>query len=271
MLRQVSRPSSTTMESSCPSKQSSPAVPRTGTLTPSASAPRPDGDVIPEPVDVLSQTGQYAKIPFIIGDQNDEGTLFSLVQSNLSTTDDFVTYFNEFFFPQASRDLVQGLADTYPDDAWAGSPYGTGPLYNLYPQRKRVAALLGDQLFTLQRRRTLHYNLLNGGGPAWTYLATYLSAVPVLGTFHGSDVQQGFGSFGDTDAKKVQHAYYLSFFNTLDPNNGTSSEFSTWPQWTEDGREILMLTNSIQSDVGNDTFREDSYQYLLKNIASLRT
>lgn len=219
----------------------------------------------------MSQTGQYAKIPFIIGDQNDEGTLFSLVQTNLSTTADFVTYLNQYFFPQASRDVVEGYAANYPDDAWEGSPYGTGPLYNLYPQRKRVAALLGDQLFTLQRRRTLHYNLLNSGGPAWTYLATYLSAVPELGTFHASDILHGFGSLGDTDAKKVQHAYYLSFFNTLDPNNGTSSEFSSWPQWTENGREMLSLTNSIESDVGNDTFREASYQYLLKNSESLRT
>lgn len=67
------------------------------------------------------------------------------------------------------------------------------------------------------------------------------------------------------------HAYYLSFVNTLDPNNGTDSEFAEWPQWTEQGREILELSNSVDNSVGADDFREEAYQYLLANIGYLHT
>lgn len=236
-----------------------------------SSAPRIDGDTIPDAVDVLTATGQYAKVPFIIGDQQDEGTLFSLGQTNLSTSDELVTFLNDFYYPQTTRSMVQAFVDTYPDDISAGSPYGTGILWNVYGQFKRLAAILGDQLFTLQRRRVLHYNLLNGGAPAWTFLATYFYGTPILGTTHATDVLHGFDYLGDTNAKKLQHAYYLSFINTLDPNNGTDSAYTVWPQWTESGREILMMDNSETYEVGQDNFRESSYQYLLANISSMRT
>lgn len=134
------------------------------------SPPRPDGDVLPDTTDVLSATGRYAKVPFIIGDQEDEGTLFSLTQTNLSTTDDVVTYMNDFYFPQSDRAIVQGYVNNYPDSSAAGSPYGTGPFNDVYPQFKRVAALLGDQLFTLQRRRVLQLNAQLGGAPACEWL-----------------------------------------------------------------------------------------------------
>jgi carboxylesterase type B len=35
--------------------------------------PRPDGTVLTASPDVLVKNGQYAKVPFIIGDQEDEG------------------------------------------------------------------------------------------------------------------------------------------------------------------------------------------------------
>lgn len=237
-------------------------------LTQGISAPRVDGDTMPMSGDLLTETGQYAKVPFIIGDQEDEGTLFSLTQSNLTTGDELVAFLKEFYFPQADLATVQSLVDLYPDDPAAGSPYRTSIFNNLYGQFKRLAAILGDQLFTLQRRRTLKYNLLNAGAPAWTYLATYGYGTPVLGTFHFTDVLHGFGLLGDTNEKKLQHAYYLSFVNTLDPNNGTSAEYTTWPQWTDEGREILMMDTSEQYQVGKDDFREETYQFMLDNFGS---
>ncbi|CAN8098299.1 unnamed protein product [Discula destructiva] len=234
-------------------------------------APRADGDTLPDTVDVLTETGQYAKVPFIIGSQEDEGTIFSLGTTNLTTGDLVVGYLNQFYFPQTERSVVQGYVDTYPDDPSAGSPYRTGTYYNVYPQFKRLAALLGDQLFNIQRRRTLHYNRINNGGPAWSYLATYLYGTPLVGTAHASDVLHGFNYLGDTNAKKLQHAYYLSFVHTLDPNNGTSANYTAWPQWTDEGREILMMDDSEQYQVGRDDFRESTYQYLLANIRNLRT
>lgn len=108
-------------------------------------------------------------------------------------------------------------------------------------------------------------------GNLGTYLARYFYGTPVLGTFHATDILHGFDYIGDTDAKKTMHAYYISFVNTLDPNNGTDSQFTQWPQWTEQGREILELGNSVDNSVGTDDFREEAYQYLLANIGNLHT
>jgi carboxylesterase type B len=64
--------------------------------------PRPDGSVPTQSPEILAQNGQFACVPFIIGDQGDEGTLFFLVQSNISTTDDVVQYLSPAFFHDAT-------------------------------------------------------------------------------------------------------------------------------------------------------------------------
>lgn len=42
--------------------------------------PRPDGKVLTDSPDALITAGKYAAVPFIIGDQEDEGTIFALFQ-----------------------------------------------------------------------------------------------------------------------------------------------------------------------------------------------
>lgn len=89
------------------------------------------------------------------------GTLFSLVQGNITTNDELVAYFASYFSPNNPNAMqdVAGLAAQYPDQPLmgqpAGSPFNTGPLNNIYPQFKRVAAILGDITFTLTRRAYL--------------------------------------------------------------------------------------------------------------------
>jgi len=83
-----------------------------------------------------------------------------------------------------------------------------------------------------------------------------------LGTFHGSDILTSFGLLPGFASSTIQ-SYYLSFVNTLDPNNGTTG-LTDWPKWTVGGRELLQF-NAASNDVIRDNFREESYQYLLAN------
>lgn len=89
------------------------------------------------------------KVPVIIGDQEDEGTLFSLFQLNITTNAQLIDYLTPFFpaNPNA-RQAVTGLLAQYPDQPFLGqpanSPFRTGGLNSLYPQYKRIAAVLGD-------------------------------------------------------------------------------------------------------------------------------
>jgi carboxylesterase type B len=114
--------------------------------------PRPDGVILTESPEELISAGKYVKIPFIVGDQEDEGTAFALSQSNITTTDLLVSYLSDVFFHDATTEQIEELVALYPEDPAAGPPYNTGDLYELYPQYKRLAALLGDYTFTIMRR-----------------------------------------------------------------------------------------------------------------------
>ncbi|PVH89098.1 cholinesterase [Cadophora sp. DSE1049] len=229
--------------------------------------PRPDGKVLAASPEVLATNGQYAKIPFVIGDQEDEGTLFSLVQSNITTTEELVDYLVDVFFYDADRAQVEALVATYPDDPSAGSPFNTGPLNNVYPQYKRLAAMLGDLVFTLTRRVFLDIaSQVNPDVPTWSYLASYLYGTPVLGTFHASDILTTYGIAPGIPSSSIQ-AFYISFINNLDPNAGTVG-LPKWPQWKE-GRE-LMHFKTLSNELLKDDFREDSYQVILAGAGALR-
>lgn len=91
-------------------------------------------------------SGKFAKVPIIIGDEEDEGTLFSLVQSNITTNDELVQYLASYFptNPNAEQD-VRGFVANYPDQPLAGqpagSPFNTGATNNIYAEYKRLAAV----------------------------------------------------------------------------------------------------------------------------------
>ena len=176
-----------------------------------------------------------AKVPFIVGDQEDEGTLFSLVQSNISTTAELVDYLKAIYFYDATIEQIQELVALYPDDPAAGSPYNTGVLNEIYPQYKRIASLLGDLSFILTRRLFLNIaSTVYPDVPTWSYLASYDYGTPILGTFHASDIPVVYGETPNFASESVQK-YYISFFNTMDPNQGTTG-LPDWPQWSQGGQ-----------------------------------
>lgn len=80
--------------------------------------PRPDASnsFLPESPDAAVLGGRFAKVPIIIGDQEDEGTLFALLQSNITTNQELINYFASYF-PSNQNALaeVTTLAAQYPD------------------------------------------------------------------------------------------------------------------------------------------------------------
>ena len=231
--------------------------------------PRPDGTVFTQSPELAAQKGEYASVPFIVGDQEDEGTLFALFQSNITTTDQLVDYFKELFFYHASTDQLNTLIDTYPDTVEDGSPFRTGTSNNWYPQFKRLAAILGDLTFTLTRRLFLDYALtVKPDVPAWSYLASYDHGTPILGTFHGSDLLQVFYGILPNHASRSIHSYYLSFVYDLDPNQRSGKEFPNWPAWAEEN-ELMQFFND-RGDLLKDEFRNDTYAFLVENVDSFR-
>ncbi|KNG45443.1 lipase 3 precursor [Stemphylium lycopersici] len=229
--------------------------------------PRPDGTALTASPDALVKAGKYTKVPFIVGDQEDEGTLFGLFTSNLTTTSEITTYLSTIFFNNASPEMVKELVGSYQTITEDGSPFRTGLLNNFYPQFKRVSAILGDVTFTLTRRLFLEVtSQVSPNVPSWSYLATYDYGTPILGTFHGSDILQVFNGILPNNAAKTIRGYYYSFIYNLDPNEGNA--FMDWPQWTR-GRRLVNFGANRNSYLDDD-FRGDTYEFLKSNVASLR-
>ncbi|KAJ5808974.1 hypothetical protein N7474_010243 [Penicillium riverlandense] len=227
--------------------------------------PRPDGTVLTDSPENLVTSGKYANVPFIIGDQEDEGTIFALFESNITTTSEVVDYLQDLFFFDATRAELEHLVGLYPNITTDGSPFRTGSMNDWYPQYKRIAAILGDLTFTLTRRVFLNLAAkVNPDIPSWSYLASYDYGTPILGTCHGSDILQVFYGILPNYASKSIHTYYLSFIYDQNPNS-RASDYMNWPQWS--GNHSSMQFFNDHGALLPDTFRQASASFIQRNIA----
>jgi carboxylesterase type B len=174
---------------------------------------------------------------------------------------------SSIFFDQATTSQIDALVATYQTTTEDGSPFRTSLLNNLYPQFKRVSAILGDLTFTITRRVFLEATIaVNPTVPSWSYLSTYDYGTPILGTFHGSDLLQVFYGVLPNNAARSIRGYYYSFVYNLDPNEG--NDLADWPQWSK-GKQ-LMNFGALKNSLISDDFRADTAAWLRANVGSLR-
>jgi carboxylesterase type B len=231
--------------------------------------PRPDGVVLPLSPEQAGKEGKFYKVPAIIGDQEDEGTLFSLMTSNVTTTERLVNYLSTLYFPKVDRSLIRELVDLYPENASAGSPFRTSIFNEIYPGFKRISALLGDIVFTITRRVVLDIaNDVAPEMPTWSYLSSYYYGTPIMGTFHASDILQVFYGVLPNHAMASCRTYYFNFLYNLDPNEGVGG-FMKWPRWSE-GRKLMWFKSAFANELLKDDFREDSSEFLRDHASDFR-
>ncbi|KAJ7717346.1 hypothetical protein B0H16DRAFT_1740638 [Mycena metata] len=178
-------------------------------------------------------------------DDDDEGTLFSLSNTNITTDEEFI-------------------ATLYPDDPTQGSPFDTGLANQLTPQFKRLAAFQGDYLFTGTRRFLLEH-------ASKTQMNKRGKSTPVVGMYHTSDLPLWFPAENSTDFASPDAL--INFINTLDPNHSASSTKTKasqavfWPKWntpTSNGSpSLLTLSEPGLINVTSENFRVDAIKYLL--------
>ncbi|PHH88827.1 hypothetical protein CDD83_6996 [Cordyceps sp. RAO-2017] len=226
--------------------------------------PRPDGRVLEDSPERMLAAGRFHPAPLIIGNQEDEGTMVALFQTNLTTAADLAAYLSDVFFPTAPRAKLRELVDLYEPGLLQGAPFRTGPLNELYPGFKRVAAVLGDLTFTLGRRALLRdATRARPTMPVWSYLASYNHGLPFIGTFHAADVLQVFFGLPPNHAMRSARTYYLNFLYNQDPNRGVAG-LARWPDW-RDGRQLLWFRSAFANDLIADDFRSGASDWLEKN------
>lgn len=231
--------------------------------------PRIDGDILTQGGPEYLMSGQYAKVPIITGDCDDEGTLFSLGNLNVTTDDEFLTYINTYYLTNITSSQLASVGEAYPADPLDGSPFETGLLNILTSQNKRLAAFQGDWMWQAPRRLTLQY--VSQTQDAWAYLYQRNKAVPYLGSFHSSDLDEFF-----TAIDYVGTDIIINFANNLNPNapEGLAPGVSplseiNWEQWGSNPSAPPLLTfmdPTPSVEITTDTFRADAMT-LLNNLA----
>ncbi|KAI0683770.1 alpha beta-hydrolase [Cytidiella melzeri] len=215
-----------------------------------STAPRADGVFLRNPPQQAVLKGKVADIPFVTGDCDDEGTLFSLSQ-NLTSDEEFRAYVSGNYFPDATPDDIDKILEAYPQDPTEGSPFGTGNLNALTSQYKRVAAFQGDLVFLAPRRFFLQNR--SSKQPTWSFLWKRFKSLPDLGSFHSSDLTNSYGPGEITD-------YLIHFANHLDPNGKGSVE---WPRYTTSAPMLMtFLDGPVPQNITKDEFRTDAMDLL---------
>ncbi|KAJ7101537.1 carotenoid ester lipase precursor [Mycena belliarum] len=213
--------------------------------------PREDGVFLTDNPQRLVQQGKVATVPFVTGDVDDEGTLFSLSTLNITTDAQFLTWVKTYWLPQATTAQLAGLAKAYTRDITQGSPFGTGILDALTPQFKRIAAFQGDGVFQAPRR--FFQQSRSGKQKQWAFLSKRLKLVPFLGSFHVSDILNIYFGGEMTD-------YLINFVTTLDPNGRT---VPSWPGYTTANPNMMTFLDGLfPTTITQDTYRKDSIAFL---------
>ncbi|KAL6900013.1 Alpha/Beta hydrolase protein [Trichoderma evansii] len=232
--------------------------------------PRPDGKALTDSPDALAKAGKFHKVPMILGTQEDEGTLFSIFQRDMGSTEKIVKYLSDYYFHNASPQQVTDFVNTYSENIWDGSPFRTFLSFQYYPGKKRITAILGDIVFNLIRRVSLQIIAdVAPHVPTWSFFSSY-NYDPIFGAFgtaHGSDVPVFFSKDNTYYPTKSGREYYLNFLYHLDPNNGTRPDVH-WPKWAQ-GHQLLQF-NALNNSLKDDTYRSNSSSFMFNNIDLLR-
>ncbi|OJT12974.1 Lipase 4 [Trametes pubescens] len=213
--------------------------------------PRVDGTFLVDAPQNLVQEGSVAGVPFVSGDCDDEGTLFSLSTTNVTTDTDLRNYIHSNYLPQASSSDLDQLLKLYPQDITQGSPFNTGILNALTPQFKRLAAMQGDLVFQAPRRLLLQSR--SGKQPMWSFLNKRLKGLPALGSAHATDILNIYGGGDMAD-------YLINFVNNLDPNGKT---VLSWPQYSTSAPKLLTFQDGlVPLAITQDDFRVDAMNFM---------
>jgi len=218
--------------------------------------PRVDGVFLTAPPMELVRRGGVANVPFVTGDCDDEGTLFTIALRNITTDAEFRQYVKQNYFPSAPQAQIDQIANAYPDNPILGSPFGTGTRDQLSPQYKRLAAFQGDLKFQSVRRFFLQQR--SSFQNTWSFLYNRNKYSSEIGSFHGSDLIPSFHTGGDLQD------YVIAFSVTLDPNSAGYKP--SWPKWKPRHPTLLAFLNTTTREITSDTYRQHPIE-ILKDLS----
>jgi len=240
--------------------------------------PRADDRFLKDHPEKLVQQGSVADIAFITGNNDDEGTLFTLALLNLTTDAEVKNYWLTNYFPNANSSVIDEFGALYPEDPTQGSPFDTGTANAVTPEFKRLAAFQGDVVFQAPRRFFIQARAAQQ--PIWSFcwpssfictpashtrsmsVNKRLKDTPTIGSSHGSDLVQNISGHAELQD------YLINFVNFLDPNKKVDASLQdpriiNWPQYDDKTVPLLtILDGAVPLNITRDDYREDAINFM---------
>ncbi|KAI3397172.1 hypothetical protein diail_11146 [Diaporthe ilicicola] len=224
------------------------------------------GTLVPDNLYNSFEAGMFIKVPILIGDDTDEGTLFAANASTQAQVSQFL------------KNNYPGLNQTQLDKINAAYPL-MDPFPNHAAYFPSAAAAYGDATFTcpgnnMAEAMTSFYE----PGKVWNYRYNVIDPVNIaagLGVPHVFETAAVFGpgftgtaaeSYYTTNAEivPVVMSYYISFIRALDPNVYKYPGTPVWETWGDLGVTGRGFRLKFQT---NDTVMEEVPQQLADRCA----
>ncbi|MBW0479225.1 hypothetical protein O181_018940 [Austropuccinia psidii MF-1] len=224
---------------------------------PPSFAPVVDGDFVSETIQHALKAGRFAKVPVITGDTLDEGTVLALGTLPLRNEEELRNFLSDKLLQPAPH--MENILKLWPSNPEAGSPFASGSEYALTPVYKQYSAILGDIGFHGLRRNFLRHT--SKSIPTWSYLDQAWKDLPIIGSFHASELPALFG-FIPGIRKEEYQTRWIAFANNLDPNYPGLHQWTTYDK----GNLNLVIENNGSKAMEPDDFRSEAIDYYLNNI-----
>ena len=198
--------------------------------------PTVDGGFLPDQPRALFDSGNFADVPYILGSNTDEGTLFLLGTPPIATEEAYEAAVESAYGERAGEVLSLYPVSDFdsPNDAWARIVGDSSLVCGTYDSARRAAAH-GAEVYLYNFARPVLVDVL-----------------PSLGATHGAEIAFVFDSAEspseiDTAIGMSMQGYWTRFARSGDPNGDGALE---WPRYSdaEDRRINFNAENTIVSD-----------------------
>jgi para-nitrobenzyl esterase len=205
--------------------------------------PDVDTQFLPDQPRTLYDMGKIAKVPYLLGSNTDEGTLFLPATKPMSDAD-YMIALTAMFGASASAVASVYMPANFPSNG------------ALNPQTAALARVIGDSRLVCTTFDTA-VRTAHAGAPVFMY--NFDVPVPAListtlGATHGSELTSVFGTSPtfatDPGAKSVSdlmQRYWTNFARTGNPNAGA---VLTWPALTE--TQNVRINFALQPSIVTD-------------------
>eukprot|EP01117_Protostelium_nocturnum_P014617 TRINITY_DN5580_c0_g2_i1.p1 TRINITY_DN5580_c0_g2~~TRINITY_DN5580_c0_g2_i1.p1 ORF type:complete len:480 (+),score=129.07 TRINITY_DN5580_c0_g2_i1:404-1843(+) len=225
--------------------------------------PTLDGDLIPDVPFRLIKQGKFVKVPFMAGENLDEGTGF--VNTINWSSDQLVRDAVSGSFPNMTQSSLDSIMNLYPNNLTLGSPYNTGSKTYYGAQGKRASSIYGDLFFTFPRRWQSE-QISGFGVPTWNYRFDYNyyagqeNSATYLGVAHALEIISVY-YYLPNPSSDAMAAYWPAFATNLNPNIGLKGLLPFWDQFNSTGRQQMRFEQQA-AVLRTDDYRRNASQFV---------